>query len=254
MYYANIIFNIDYSIDRGFSGFNTEKQFKYIYKAILPAVLIIPLVIRLYRYVLPVLFGFFFAYATIGSTQSWHYLIIFIPLIVASLSCLAASKYKYVAFLLIAFVYSKTLYRQFDISNFDFSGKNYYYEAFNKLIAPIPDSERNNIWNLNGTFLIDDFRNEKIIQKNRMLFPFQLSVSETLYNDEYGKFQKTKPKYVIYAEYEEEWMKVLTLYNKNNNFKESEAEHHYLLSNYELLSTASWKDGTKIYCYQVKPE
>lgn len=254
MYYANITFNIDYSIDRGFSGFNTERQFTFIYKVLLPALLIIPLIKKAHRFVLPLLFAFILTYATIGSTQSWHYLIIFIPLIVASFSCLTMARYKYVAWGVITLLYAKTIYRQFDISHFNFSGENTYYEVFHKLIVPIPEAERNNIWNLNATFLVDDFRNEKIIQQNRMIFPFQLSVSKTLYDEECGKFQKTKPKYVIYADYKETWMKGLTIYNKYNNYKESKTEYFYLQSHYKLISSACWKDGTKLYCYQIKNE
>lgn len=252
MYYATILFNIDYSIDRGFSGFNIEGQFKFLYKALLPAILLIPLIKRWNRYVLPILSAFILTYATLGSTQSWHYLIIFIPLITSSFACLSLSKYRYVAFILIGVLYAKTLYRQFDISHFDIPRQNSYFEAFQRIIAPIPDKERNQIWNLNATFLVDDFRNARIVQQNRMLFPFQLSLSRKLYEEECCRFQIVKPRYVIFAKYKEKWMNYLTKYNKHNDYKESKSEYDFLMTNYKMISSSKWEDGTWIFCYKLK--
>ena len=251
MLYATILFNLDYT-GRSHFGSHLLGEYNYIYKALLPMLFLFPLIYKNKRDVLVLCCSFILTALTLGGASFYHYLIVFIPLLVASFTYISLSKLRYAAIVILALLYSKTIYRQFDWSHFLSTEGDAYTEAFNKVIAPIPESKRNAIWNMGGGYLAGDFMRAHLVQNNRVLLPFQMSISNILYDEESEEIQKVKPEYVIYASYAEQWQNDGLRYHKKHNFIESNADLQFVLDNYELLSTAQRVDGTQLFCYHLK--
>lgn len=247
MFYATILFNIDYT-GRAHLG----SHLLFIYKAMLPMLFILPFIRGNRRDVLVLVCSFILTALSLGKSSYSHYLMVFIPLLVASFACINSSKLRYVAFIVLALVYSKTVYRQFYWSHVLSSEGTAYTEAFNKVIAPIPESKRNEIWNMGGGYIVEDFMHAHLVQSNRILLPFQMSISDRLYNEESEQIQKVKPEYVIYALYARKWQNDGLRYHKRHGFAESDSDLQFVLNNYELLATADRPDGTQLFCYHLK--
>lgn len=251
MFYATILFNLDYA-ENSHIGSHLFGEYEFIYKAMLPMLFILFFIRQNKRDIFVLCCSFILTALSMGGLSYYHYLIVFIPLLVASFICINSTKFKYAAVLVLALLYSKTVYRQFDWSHFLSAEGNAYTEAFNKVIAPIPESERNNIWNMAGPFVVEDFMYANLVHQNRMIAPWQMSLSDRLYQEESEKIQTIKPKYVIYASYTKWWKKLPLRYHKKHNFTESDADLQFVLDNYEVLSTAQWPDGTQLFCYHLK--
>lgn len=251
MFYATVLFNLDYA-SNSHIGSHLFGEYNYIYKAMLPMLFLLLFFYQNRRDVLVLCSSFMLTVLSLGGFNFYHYLILFIPLLVASFRCIDSTKIRYTAIILLALLYSKTLYHQFDWSHFFSPKENLHVEAFNKVIAPIPESKRNDIWNMASVYLITDFMNAKLVQHNRMIIPWQMSFSNRLYQEENSKIQQERPDYVIYALYAEKWRNDPCKYNKKHANAESEADLQFVLDNYEVLSTAQWPDGTKLFCYHLK--
>ena len=69
-------------------------------------------------------------------------------------------------------------------------------KSLDDFIAAIPEGEKNDIWNYSGKFLcINTLFHNGIIQKNRIILPFQLNVDEELH--EIGTIQEMHPKWLV---------------------------------------------------------
>ena len=104
---------------------------------------------------------------------------------------------------------------------------------------------------MGGGLLACDFLKAGIIQKNRILLPFQLSVSKRLYDEENMKIQKVKPEYVIFTTCTSDFFRNLLRYSSQNNYQESDADYQFVQSNYKLISSATCENGTQLFCYQL---
>lgn len=249
MCFANITFNLEYSNDRMLWNKIDGESLKFIYKTFLPSVFLLFFVKQKYNVVMPTLISFIVVFFTLG-TPHWHYQMVIVPLIAVSVSVIMECRKLSIIFLSLMFLcYIKTVYKQFGIFPIppNYRAGNTYLECFNKVIAPIPESERDMVWNFNGGFLVYDFYKAGYIQENRMLLNMQLDKSPTLYISEKNKFQKVMPHYVIYVEkYYEDWMKGA------NCFYGYDKDVIFLHNNYERISSAKWTDGTIISCYKLK--
>ena len=254
MYYANITFNLEYS-HHDFLWMNpTIKNVKFVYKSIIIAFFVLPFVKKAPKIALPCLLGFVVTFLSIGGKGHQHYLMIFVPLIAFAIASMSNARIRYAAVLLIVALTCKTLYKQ-GMPNTNYNEGNTYLECFEKVIKPIPESERDNIWNFNGAFILNDFCRAGCNQQNRMILGFQLSLSDSLYKSESEKIQRVRPKYVIYTSgYKEEWMASAAEYSRKNNNAEYERDKSFLFSNYEKVSSANWKDGTEVACYKQKEQ
>ena len=251
MFFATILFNLEFAANPGI-GSHLFGEYEFIYKAMLPMLFLLPFIGQNKRDILVLCSSFMVTALLMGGKDEYHYLMMFIPLLVASFACINSSKLRYVAVVVLALLYSKTVYRQFDWSHFLSSEGTAYTEAFNKVIAPIPESKRNEIWNMGGGYIVEDFMHAHLVQSNRILLPFQMSISDRLYNEESEQIQKVKPEYVIYASYAEKWQNDGLRYHKKHDFAESDSDLQFLLNNYELLVTADRPDGTQLFCYHLK--
>ncbi len=248
--YANLFFNLEYS-ESGFLWQHLSGRFSDIFKTLLPVLLIIPLIRKYSDVIIPILLGTIFSFFSLGVRPFFHYQAIFIPLIVLSLSYLTLIRYRYVAFAILALYYGKTLYVQFDTEHYPI-GKDSYLEAFDNMISPIPEYERDSIWNMEGTFLINEFRKKKIVQMNRMFLPMQIGQHQSLYETEGGKIKEVSPLYVVMVNYKEDWMIGTVSYNRKGGTESSEFDRKYVLENYDKVSSAYWPDGTEIMCFRRK--
>lgn len=244
MFFATITFNMEYSVGRNnLLLFNLWNNIRYIYKALLPIIFLLPVISRERTIALPLLLSFLSAVVSTGGGRNFHYLMIFIPLLVVSFSCLRNTRFCYLTLLLTTIIYGKTLLRQFDADHFRFPLKDERYEAFAKVISPIPPSERNKVWNMGGGFLVQYFTKADMVQTNRLLLPFQLRISPALHHTEVGCLQRRKPEYVIVADYHEDWMCDAISFSKAD-------EEPFIKEHYELIASSCWEDGTQLFCYR----
>lgn len=251
MFYATILFNLAFAADPSM-GSHLLGGYEYIYKSILPMLFLLFFIKQNRRDVLALCCSFMLTALTIGGRDEYHYLIEFIPLLVASLACMHSFKIRYASIIILVLLYSKTVYRQFDCSHFLSSENEEYKEAFDKVIAPIPMEERGNIWNMCGGYMAEDFMRAGLLQQNRILLPFQMSISDRLYEEENEKIQKIKPKYVLFAIYSEDWQNQGLKYHKKHGYAESDADLQFVHDNYEVLATSYLPDGSQLFCYHLK--
>lgn len=249
--YANLLFNLEYSAD-GFLWQHISGRFHEVVKVLLPAILIIPLIRKHLDMVLPILLGTIFSFFALGARPYSHYHMIFIPLLVLAIACLSWTKYRHVAFALLLVYYGKTLYCQLNVNHYPMSQGNSYDEAFNHVLSSIPYDERDSIWNMEGTFLVNSFRKKEIVQMNRMLVPSQIGKHPLLYETESRKVQEKRPPYIIMVNYAEEWMGETIRYGRNGGIDDYEADRRFVLMNYKKVASSHWADGSEIMCYKRK--
>ena len=212
---------------------------------------ILPAIFKERQVVIPLLLAFLFTLISTGGRSYPHYFIVIIPLLVSSFACLPRYKIKYLALLALLFI-NVTLIRRSWMTYLPILLNNTYYESFCEVIRPIPDSKKNQIWNMGGGFLARDFIKAGLFQQNRMLLPFQLSISDRLFEEEGEKIQKVKPEYVIHAVYSDEYDNSLLQYTVQSDFKESESDYQFLIKNYDLISSVKREDDSMLYCYRIK--
>ena len=182
-------------------------------------------------------FVFYFAcflltFLTMGKSKFDYYLIITIPLyvpIVASIS----KKNVYVILILTSFVVlakhkifwnniSGTLRNRVSLRNDNM--------ASDKIIQQIPTEENMYIWNYNASVIgIQMLQRNKLTQCNLVIRNFQLSYSERLQEENQGKLQHMKPKWV--------------LLQRGEPFL-CEEDSSFIIENYELFDSTSFTNKT----------
>lgn len=252
MIYSTFLFNVEYMRIQGAATFSIEK-YRYLLEITLPILLVLPLIRKRHEHVVPLLFCFLLTVMTLGKSFYDHYLITFIPLLVVSFECLDFYKYRnYLIVALLAY-YMIELPISFDNRHFDTHQRKANLEAFQQLISPVPEGERNQIWNMGSGYLLDVMKANHIIQMNRMILYFQLNVSPSLFEKEAFKIQSVKPKYVIL------WKKYPNGYDYISNMNSyaaldggpgMDADIQFVKNNYQKLSLAKWSDNGELECYK----
>ena len=251
MFYAIIGFNLDYAKQSGMGAqFDWSNPLLFC-TPFLPFIYLLPAIFKERQVVIPLLLAFLFTLISTGGRSYPHYFIVIIPLLVSSFACLPRYKIKYLALLALLFI-NVTLIRRSWMTYLPILQNNTYNESFCEVIRPIPDSKKNQIWNMGGGFLARDFIKAGLFQQNRMLLPFQLSISDRLLEEEGEKIQKVKPEYVIHAVYSDEYDNSLLQYTVQSDFKESESDYQFLIKNYDLISSVKRVDDSMLYCYRIK--
>ena len=250
MIYGTIGFNMEYSFGRSSALWgNLKEHVNYIYKVILP---LFPLLFFLRRNLFNVILVIMSTIITLISLGGihYHYLIVFIPLLVISISCITNPKWLWAFVATMTFFYGKTFYRQFDIQHFYCLGIDPEFETFEQVLSAIPESERDSIWNMGGGFLIRDFKKAELLQRNRMFLLFQLNISPSLYKTESHRMQEVKPKYVIGAVFSQPWMGDALTYTPRLFDTSKMSDEEFVNSYYSIVSSAYCPDGTKVICYK----
>jgi len=251
MIYSTFFFNVEYMRIQGAASFNIEK-YRYLFEVTLPLLIVLPLIRRKPEHVVPLLFCFLLTVVTLGKSFYDHYLITFIPLLVVSFACMEFYKYRnYLIVPLLAY-YLIELPISFDDRHFDTHQRKANLEAFQQLISPIPEGERDQIWNLGSGYLLDVMKANHIIQMNRMILYFQLNVSRSLFEKEAYKIQSAKPKYVIlWTEYPSDYAYIsnLTNYTALDGGPGMDSDVQFVKENYRRLSSTKWADDGELACY-----
>ena len=243
MLFANLLFNISYNIDHAAPPYDMD-YVKFIYKILLPVPFIIFFCYKRRSYLFPLLIGYAITLLTMGGIKFHHYLIVFLPVIVYSIG-VVKGRYQIILMLLCVLFNIKTFYKQFSPEHFSLSHEN-TSAKFGELLRSIPEYERNNVWSYNGAFLLKEYINNNFVQCNRLFLPWQMDISDGLKSTECNKLIREHPKYIIFAEYTEDWM------NKSSRNSGEEMDRKFMLDNYMVFSSTSFEDGTKVYCYKIK--
>lgn len=252
MFYGTFLFNMEYMRVQGAASFDIAK-YGYLFDISLPVLIVLPLIRKQPERVVPLLFCFLLMVVSLGKSFYDHYLITFLPIVVASLACLDFAKYsKYVIPLLVAYEIF-VLFTSFDDRHFDTHQRKTNIEAFQQIINPIPENERDQIWNLGSGYLLDVMKDNHIIQMNRMILYFQLNVSSALFEKEAYQVQSAKPKYVIFwEEYPKDYAYIsnLTNYTAMDGGPGLDADIQFVKENYQRLSSTKWADNGELVCYK----
>jgi len=251
MFYAIIGFNLDYAKESGIGCQFDWRNILLYSTPFLPILYLLPIIMKDRQVAIPLLLATLFTFISIGGRSYPHYFIVFIPLLAASFACLPQYRIKYLAMLVLVLL-NVTQIRRSWLTYLPMAQNDTFYESFCEAIKPIPDSKKTQIWNMAGGFLARDFIKTGVIQQNRMLLPFQLGISERLFQEEGEKIQKVKPEYVIYAVYTDEFDNSLLKYTVQNNYKESDSDYQFLVNNYDLISSVKREDDSVLYCYRIK--
>ena len=249
MIYATIGFNIEYAKESGFAGFVLWKDPKSTGTALLPLLFLFPMLKNNKRELWLIILIYILTALSIGGRIYPHYFIVFIPLFVLFFAYISNSRIRYYAIPIMAVVIGFFSIHEIDI---DFSRKYTPSKPFTQILKSVPVTKRSEIWNMGGALLTYDFLKAGIVQKNRMLLPFQLSVSKRLYDEENMKIQKVRPEFVLYTTCTNPFMDSLIRYSIKNKYRESDLDYQFVLANYELISRIEREDGSRLYCYQLK--
>lgn len=251
MFYAMIGFNLDYAGQSGMGIHINWNDALIFCPLFFPVLYLLPVFLKERQVTIPLLLAFVFTFISIGGRSYPHYFIVVIPLVVSSFACLQRYKIKY-PILLVLLLINMILIRRSQLTYYPILPVNTYHESFMEVIKPIPDSKKGEIWNMGGGMLARDFIEAGLVQQNRMLLPFQLSISERLLAEEGEKIQKVKPEYVLYAKFDYEFENSLLKYTTQNNYKESDSDYQFLVDNYDLISSVKREDDSMLYCYRIK--
>lgn len=243
MFYANLIFNLDYNKDHAAPPYDIE-YVKFIYKTLLPIPFILIAGYRKKQYLPPILIGYIITLMTIGGVHHYHYLIVFLPLIVYSIG-IVKGKYQVALFVCILLFNAKTFYNQFSIAHFSLNHEN-TTAKLERLIEKIPKEERMYVWSYNGTFLLKEYIGNDLIQCNRVFLPWQIDISDGLKSTEENKITKIRPRYIIYADYVEKWM------NESVQYSGRIVDEDFIKKNYMVVSSVTFYEGIKVDCYKLK--
>ena len=239
---------MDYAKESGFAGFVLWKDPKSTGTALLPLLFLFPMLKNSKREIWLIVLLYILTALSIGGRIYPHYFIVFIPLYVLFFAYISNSRIRYYAIPIMAVVIGFFSIHEIDI---DFSREYTPSKPFTQIIKSVPESKRTEIWNMGGGLLTYDFLKAGIVQKNRILLPFQLSVSKRLYEEENGKIRKVRPEYVIFTTCTSDFFRNLLRYSSQNNYQESDADYQFVQSNYKLISSATCENGTQLFCYQL---
>ena len=251
MWFANITFNLAYSENKKMLWFLQPDRIRDVYKSLLPLVLLLPFAVRQWRIVVPLVSAVAFTMLGMGDGPHFHYQMVLLPMIVTCMACYAKNRYGYVLIFTILLLFARPAWRE--VKAKEIPTDKTFRTAFAEMISAVPQEERNMVWNQDGVFLIQNFIEYGVLQQNRMLLPWQIDKSPELYESEMGRLRSEQPKYVLLVEYERatvnDFKNKALLYDKANNYAQYNADRHFVKENYDILSSATMSNGTKMYMY-----
>ena len=246
MFYANVLFNIDYKSVYGGNP-SVLARTRFFYKTMLPCLFLLLVIKERKDYVIPLFLGFIIDIPATGNAENYCYLLVCMPLMVFALGCIDNSKFKYVCLLILVCFFAKTFIKNFSIHNFNRQIEGNNVEAIEKSLSSIPRKEWNNVWQYGTAYMLKDLMKLDILQPNRMFLPSQMGESKRLMQEEKHKIQKVKPKFILEAVYHvEDWL------NMTRHYQGSESDENFIRENYELVSSNVGEEGTVVNCYKFK--
>jgi len=193
MIYGTFLFNFEY--------YNTKIDYDFLLKLknTLPVIgflittIILTFINSTYKFTnYPLSISYIISFFAIGSHGFVHYMIIFIPLFVTTLSILykCSKKWAVIAIVIIAFPTCYLAYEAADHLLFRLRGKTANTEindGFHRFIKSIPENERKSIYNAGLNHLgAGLFADENIYQCNRIIYGGHVNISSRL-----QEYQKT---------------------------------------------------------------
>jgi len=252
MIYGTLIFNLEYARIQGAAQFTIGK-FLYLFDVLIPLLVVIPFLRRKADHIMPLLIGFVLSSAVLGKSFYDHYLLIYLPIAVAALACIEHNRYRLAVIACLTAYYGVNMYNHYSEGYFDTRLRQSDVTAFQKIIAPIPEHERGEIWNMASGYVLDMLKSYQVVQQNRMILPFQLSISPSLSAMESNFIQNVKPKYVLmWLSYPNPWMINVLNYSTSDHSHEYEKDRQFVMDNYIKLSSAQFENGAELVCYKRK--
>ena len=240
MIYGTFLFNFEY--------YNAQIDYDYLLKLknTLPVIGFIITTIILtffnstYRFTnYPISISYIISFFAIGSHGFVHYMIIFIPLFVTTVSILykCSKKWAAIAIVIIAFPTCYLAYEAADLLLFRLRGKTANTEindGFRRFIKSIPENERKSIYNAGLNHMgAGLFADENTYQCNRIIYGGHVNISSRL-----QEYQKTHG----IEELQPIW--VLT------QGPEPVAQNEYMQTHYSLTDSISGGEFDPIWCWK----
>lgn len=195
MWFANITFNLEYL--RVLSPRYDMERLTLMYKSVLPAVLLLPLIRREAAYCAPLILGVALTAATVGGWLSPHYLIPFVPLSALIFARLTAHRYGRIALVALLLLFVKTFANELGSYRYQRGTQRETQAAFATLVSGVPEAERQRLWCFEDNSFARAVIAAECKQANRMFLNFQLNISPRLRQSEGDAIARRRPRLIV---------------------------------------------------------
>ena len=203
MLYGTFFFNMEY-IQSTKSGLFSIRALNFI-------CIVSLFVILLLKYnheknvMIPTLLGYFFSFAAIGTRYHLHYMMIFLPLFIISLSQipLKKSRFNLVSAIIFSLLFlinaAEPLARLVQHGILQKDNNKVVFQQFHRFASTLSKQDKDSIYNYNGSvFALSLLNQEAIVQCNRIIMRSHLVISTKLKIEEENKKLKVmNPKYIL---------------------------------------------------------
>ena len=246
MYYATVLFNIDYKAIYGGNP-TLYDRFRFFYKPMIPVLFALFVIRDRKNYVFPLILGSLLVIPATGKSENYVYLQGCLVLMIYAMACLDRYKMKYICLAILLGFHAKTFVKNASFNAFTENIEGSDFVAIRNVLAMVPHSDWNNVWQHGTCYMLKDLMKLHILQPNRMFLNGQLNESLPLMLEEHHKIQEVCPKYILTARYnKEKWM------NSTRNYEGSNLDIDYIERNYDVIASALGEEGTEIFCYKKR--
>ena len=145
-------------------------------------------------------FCYLLSFLSMGKSMYDQYLIVIVPLLMTSMAYAFSCNYIMGILFVISFLVVKhkpIIQNLFNTISGMYDNHEFYRQA-DKFVMGIPENEQSSIWNYNAGFRgLRILQRHNLTQCNRVILNFQLKYSPELFNENNGKLQIEKPKWVF---------------------------------------------------------
>ncbi|MFR8943196.1 MAG: hypothetical protein ACLVIA_13040 [Bacteroides eggerthii] len=204
MLYGTFLFNIEY-IESTQSGLFSIRALNFICMVSLFILLLLKYNREKSKVMIPALLGYFFCFSAIGTRYHLHYMMIFLPLFIISLSQIPIKKSR--LNLVIAAIFcllflvnaAEPLARLVQHGILQKDSSKTVFQQFHKFASTLSQTDKDSIYNYNGSvFALSLLNQEAIVQCNRIMMRNHLAISKKLKIEEENKKLKVmNPKYIL---------------------------------------------------------
>ncbi|WP_283127200.1 hypothetical protein [Bacteroides clarus] len=203
MLYGTFFFNIEY-IHSTQSGLFSTRALNFICMVSLFVILLLKYNCKK-NVMIPALLGYFFCFITIGTRYHLHYMIIFLPLFIISLSQLTIKKTRFnlVSAIIFSLLFlinaAEPLARLVQHGILQKDNNKVVFQQFHRFASTLSKQDKDSIYNYNGSvFALSLLNQEAIVQCNRIIMRSHLVISTKLKIEEENKKLKVmNPKYIL---------------------------------------------------------
>ncbi|WP_288669788.1 hypothetical protein [uncultured Bacteroides sp.] len=204
MLYGTFFFNMEY-IQSTKSGLFSIRALNFICIVSLFVILLLKYNHDKSKVMIPTLLGYFFSFAAIGTRYHLHYMMIFLPLFIISLSQIPLKKSRFN--LVIATIFSffflinaaEPLARLIQHGILQKDSNKEVFQQFHNFASTLSQTDKDSIYNYNGSvFALSLLNQEAIVQCNRIIMRSHLTISKKLkIEEENKKLKAMNPKYIL---------------------------------------------------------